>query len=62
MKRIFTAVRSDLKESLLCILDVLFLDFCLYHFGWSKAGRSKQAACRFSETIAPARQERIKAA
>lgn len=62
MKKISATVRSGLKESLLFTLDALFLDFCLYHFGWTKAGRSRQAACRFSATLVSARQERMTAA
>lgn len=39
MKKARTAVRFELKETFLYVLDDLFLDFCLYRFGWTGTAR-----------------------
>lgn len=44
MQKVRTSVRFGLKETFLYVLDNLFLDFCLYRFGWTGTARRRRTA------------------
>ena len=60
MKKARTAVRFELKETFLYVLDDLFLDFCLYRFGWTGTARRRHAARR-AHVLMPAQSKEIAA-
>ena len=60
MKKDLTAVRFELKETFLYVLDDLFLDFCLYRFGWTGTARRRHTARR-AYALIPAQPKEIAA-